>query len=78
MEEFIELLRDLGAKVNKCGKINEYINCVCNNRSRSLFNLKPVSVIVYQFQTVRFIQMMSLTFGLFTQVGVVGWCDGSG
>ena len=24
------LLRDLGAKVNKCGKINEYINCFCN------------------------------------------------
>ena len=27
-----------------------------------------MSVIVYQFQTVKFIQMMSLTFGLFTQV----------
>ena len=41
-------------------------------RSRSFFNLKPVSVIVYQFQTVRFIQMMSLTFGLFTQVSGLG------
>ena len=41
-------------------------------RSRSFFNLKPVSVIVYQFQTVRFIQMMSLTFGLFTQVSSSG------
>ena len=40
-------------------------------RSRS-FNLKPMSVIVYQFQTVRFIQMMSLTFGLFTQVSCSG------
>ena len=40
--------------------------------SRSFFNLKPVSVIVYQFQTVRFIQMMSLTFGLFTQVSGSG------
>ena len=27
-----------------------------------------MSVIVYQFQTVKFIQMMSLTFGLFTEV----------
>ena len=41
-------------------------------RSRSFFNLKPVSVIVYQFQTVKFIQMMSLTFGLFTQVSGSG------
>ena len=41
-------------------------------RSRSFFNFKPVSVIVYQFQTVRFIQMMSLTFGLFTQVSGSG------
>ena len=41
-------------------------------RSRSFFNLKPVSVIVYQFQTVRFIEMMSLTFGLFTQVSGSG------
>ena len=41
-------------------------------RPRSFFNLKPVSVIVYQFQTVRFIQMMSLTFGLFTQVSGSG------
>ena len=31
-----------------------------------------MSVIVYQFQTVRFIQMMSLTFGLFTQVSGSG------
>ena len=31
-----------------------------------------MSVIVYQFQTVKFIQMMSLTFGLFTQVGGSG------
>ena len=29
-------------------------------------------VIVYQFQTVKFIQMMSLTFGLFTQVSGSG------
>ena len=29
-------------------------------------------VIVKQFQTVRFIQMMSLTFGLFTQVSGSG------
>ena len=41
-------------------------------RSRSFFNLKPMSVIVYQFQTVKFIQMMSLTFGLFTQVSGLG------
>ena len=41
-------------------------------RSRSFFNLKPMSVIVYQFQTVKFIQMMSLTFGLFTQVSGSG------
>ena len=41
-------------------------------RSRSFFNLKPMSVIVYQFQTVKFIQMMSLTFGLFTQVSDSG------
>ena len=41
-------------------------------RSRSFFNLKPMSVIVYQFQTVRFIQMMSLPFGLFTQVSSSG------
>ena len=39
---------------------------------RSFFNLKPVSVIVYHFQTVRFIQMMSLTFGLFTQMSGSG------
>ena len=32
-----------------------------------------MSVIVYQFQTVRFIQMMSLTFGLFTQVSGSGF-----
>ena len=31
-----------------------------------------MSVIVYQFQTVRLIQMMSLTFGLFTQVSGSG------
>ena len=31
-----------------------------------------MSVIVYEFQTVRFIQMMSLTFGLFTQVSGSG------
>ena len=31
-----------------------------------------MSVIVKQFQTVRFIQMMSLTFGLFTQVSGSG------
>ena len=31
-----------------------------------------MSVIVQQFQTVRFIQMMSLTFGLFTQVSGSG------
>ena len=31
-----------------------------------------MSVIVYQFQTVKFIQMMSLTFGLFTQVSGSG------
>ena len=31
-----------------------------------------MSVIVYQFQTVRFIQIMSLTFGLFTQVSGSG------
>ena len=31
-----------------------------------------MSVIVYQFQTVKFIQMMSLTFGLFTQVSGLG------
>ena len=31
-----------------------------------------MSVRVLQFQTVRFIQMMSLTFGLFTQVSGSG------
>ena len=31
-----------------------------------------MSVIAYQFQTVKFIQMMSLTFGLFTQVSGSG------
>ena len=31
-----------------------------------------MSVIVYQFQRVKFIQMMSLTFGLFTQVSGSG------
>ena len=31
-----------------------------------------MSVVVKQFQTVRFIQMMSLTFGLFTQVSGSG------
>ena len=31
-----------------------------------------MSVIVYQFQTVKCIQMMSLTFGLFTQVSGSG------
>ena len=31
-----------------------------------------MSVIVYQFQTVKFIQMMSLTVGLFTQVSGSG------
>ena len=31
-----------------------------------------MSVIVKQFQTVRFIQMMSLTFGLFNQVSGLG------
>ena len=31
-----------------------------------------MSVIVYQFQTVKFIQMMSLAFGLFTQVSGSG------
>ena len=31
-----------------------------------------MSVIVYQFQTVKFIQIMSLTFGLFTQVSGSG------
>ena len=41
-------------------------------RPRSFFNLKPMSVIVKQFQTVRFIQMMSLPFGLFTQVSGSG------
>ena len=41
-------------------------------RPRSFFNLKPMSVIVYQFQTVKFIQMVSFTFGLFTQVSGSG------
>ena len=31
-----------------------------------------MSVIVYQFQTIRFIQMMSMTYGLFTQVSGSG------
>ena len=26
----MELVEDLGAKVNKCSYINEYINCFCN------------------------------------------------
>ena len=31
-----------------------------------------MSVIVYQFQAVKFVQMMTLTFGLFTQVSGLG------
>ena len=57
----MELVEDLGAKVNKRSYINEYINLFA--RSRSSFDLKPI---------IRFIQMMSLTFGLFTQVSHSG------
>ena len=53
--------------------LNKWVHKLCLQcRSRSFFNLKPMSVIVYQFQTVRFIQNMSFTFGLFTQVSSSG------
>ena len=53
----MELVEDLGAKVNKISEINEYIN---------------IFAVQVKFQTIRFIQMMSLTFGLFTQVSCSG------
>ena len=56
----MELVEDLGAKVNKCSYINEYINFFCN-----VGQDHPLPII-------RFIQMMSLTFGLFTQVSNSG------
>ena len=59
----MELVEDLGAKVNKFSYINEYINFFLQCRSRSSFDLKPI---------IRFIQMMSLIFGLFTQVSDSG------
>ena len=31
-EEFMELVEDLGAKVNNCNYINEYINFLCSVR----------------------------------------------
>ena len=35
----MELVEDLGAKVNKCSYINEYINFFLQCRSRSSFDL---------------------------------------
>ena len=35
----MELVEDLGAKVNKCSYINEYINFFLQYRSRSSFDL---------------------------------------
>ena len=57
-EEFMELVEDLGAKVNKCSYINEYISFFCN--------------VGQDHSIIRFIQMMSFTFGLFTQVSDLG------
>ena len=41
-------------------------------RSRSFFDLQPMSSIVSQFQTISFIQMLRLTLSLFTQVRNLG------
>ena len=38
-EEFIEFVKDLGAKVNKCSYINEYING-SNDRSQNMFSME--------------------------------------
>ena len=54
----MELVEDLGAKVNKCSYINEYISFFCN--------------VGQDHSIIRFIQMMSFTFGLFTQVSDLG------
>ena len=35
----MELVEDLGAKVNKCSEIKEYINIFLQFRSRSVFDL---------------------------------------
>ena len=59
----MELVEDLGAKVNKCSYINEYINFFCNVGQDHPLTFKPI---------IRFIQMMNLTFGLFTQVSDSG------
>ena len=50
----MELVEDLGAKLNKCFKINEY-RTFLQYRSRSFFDLYSMSVIVGQFQTISFI-----------------------
>ena len=47
----MELVESLGAKVNKCSYINEYINFFWQYWSGSSFDLQPIN---------RFIQMMSL------------------
>ena len=59
----MELVEDLGAEANKCSYINEYINFFCNvcQDHPLTFNQKS-----------GFIQMMSLTFGLFIQVSDSG------
>ena len=44
MEELMELLEDLGAKVNKCGLINKYINFFLQYRSRSFFDRLSLTV----------------------------------
>ena len=61
----MELVEDLGAKVNKCSYmyINEYINFFCNVGQDHPLTFLPI---------ISFIQMMSLTFGLFTQVSDSG------
>ena len=38
-KEFMELVEDLGAKVDKCSYINENINFFLQYRSRSSFDL---------------------------------------
>ena len=38
-KEFMELVEDLGAKVDKCSYINENINFFLQHRSRSSFDL---------------------------------------
>ena len=65
-------IEDLGAKINHCNEINENTNFFCNIGQDHSMTFNQCLSIVQQFQTIRFIQMMSLTFGLFTQVSGSG------